>query len=95
MSYSPSQDNETLGIGGQSFTELNQTINSGQAVIDLENNYTFRDSDTRFVNGIRIDRPITINGYGFAIDGANKARIFDIFAQVTLNNIVFINGKLH
>ena len=93
LSYSPSQDNETLGIGGQSFTELNQTINSGQAVIDLENNYTFRDSDTRFVNGIRIDRPITIYGNGFAIDGANKARIFDIYAPVTLNNIVFINGN--
>ena len=94
LSLPSNNNNNVLGSGGQSFTELNETINGGtQSVIDLKNNYTFTDRDTDFVNGIRINRPLTINGNGFAIDGANKARIFDIYAPVTLNNIVFINGN--
>ena len=94
LSLPSNNNNNVLGSGGQSFTELNETINGGtQSVIDLKNNYTFTDRDTDFVNGIRINRPLTINGNGFAIDGANKARIFDIYALVTLNNIVFINGN--
>ena len=77
-----------------SFTKLNETINSENTVIDLTDNYKYMAGDEAFVNGIIINRSITINGNGITIDGSNTARIFNITGNdVTINNITFINGR--
>ena len=77
-----------------SFTKLNETINSENTVIDLTDNYKYMAGDESFVNGIIINRSISINGNGITIDGSNTARIFNIkAADVTINNIIFTNGK--
>ncbi|MBR6023704.1 MAG: Ig-like domain repeat protein, partial [Methanobrevibacter sp.] len=92
----PTNNNDSvIGAGWESFTKLNETINSAQGdTIDLCDNYVFTPGeDDAFVNGIRIDREITIVGHDLTIDGANKARIFDIYAPVTIKNLVFVNGN--
>ncbi|WP_295621553.1 hypothetical protein [uncultured Methanobrevibacter sp.] len=77
-----------------SFAKLNETINSGNTVIDLTDNYKYSDGDEAFVHGIDINNSITINGNGITIDGSNTARIFNIFADnVIINNIIFTNGN--
>ena len=93
----PTNNNDSvLGSGGESFTKLNEKINGGsQAEISLTGNYTYIDGDEAFKNGIPINRDVTIKGNTYAIDGANKARIFNISSgvTVTLNGITFINGN--
>ena len=90
----PASNEGVIGAGGGSFTELNTTINgNSDSVVNLNQNYTYNSGETAFINGIIINREVTINGNGYAIDGANAARIFDIQSGgVILNNIVFING---
>ena len=62
-------------------------------VLNLTNNYEFYpESDTP--NGIKINKSITINGNGFAIDGKGSSSIFNISADnVVLENISLINGN--
>ncbi|WP_188118152.1 Ig-like domain repeat protein, partial [Methanobrevibacter millerae] len=94
LSNSILDENETLGVGGGSFTELNELINGNtNTVIDLGQNYTYVSRDS-FDDGIKINRPLTINGNGYAIDGNGMARIFNITSSVTLNNVVFIRGAV-
>ncbi|WP_296887139.1 Ig-like domain repeat protein [uncultured Methanobrevibacter sp.] len=91
----PASNEGVIGAGGGSFAELNTTINgNSDSVVNLNQNYTYNSGETAFINGIIINRAVTINGNGYAIDGAKMARIFDIrSAGVILNNIVFINGN--
>ena len=95
LSLPDNNGDSIVGSGGGSFVELNNTINGGSQsnVIDLNQNYTFTNGDSAFINGIRIERALTINGHGYTIDGANQARIFDIYAPVTIINVTFINGN--
>ena len=44
------------------------------------------------VNGIVINRSITINGNGHTINANNQARIFNVTNYVNFNNIVFRNA---
>ena len=90
----PASNEGVIGAGGGSFAELNTTINgNSDSVVNLNQNYTYNSGETAFTNGIVINRAVTINGNGYAIDGANAAKIFDIQSGgVILNNIVFING---
>ncbi|MBE6511515.1 MAG: hypothetical protein E7Z74_09725, partial [Methanobrevibacter millerae] len=62
-------------------------------VLNLTNNYEFYpESDTP--NGIKINKSISINGNGFAIDGKGSSNIFNISADnVVLENISLINGN--
>lgn len=76
------------------FDALQAKISNAESgsTIYLHNNYTYDDTFTS--EGIVIDRPITIEGNGFTIDGAGKSRIFNIstISRVFLNNIRFVNG---
>ena len=96
LSYSPSQNNETLGVGGGSFTELNNLIaGSTDSVITLGKNYTFvSGTDDAYATGILINRNVEIIGNGYTIDASNHARAFRIAQAntVTLTGITFING---
>ena len=43
----------------------------------MVNNYTYNNStDNNLVNGIVINKTITINGNGYTINALNKSRIF-------------------
>ena len=81
-----------------SFTDLNKDINGNEKnEITLTRHYLFNGTDiddSRFTEGISINRTVTINGNGITIDGANLARLFYICpgANVKFLNINFING---
>ena len=78
------------------FWFLNYTLNSNSdAVINLTNDFYFdSDYDSAFVDGIVIDRSVTINGNGYTIDAKGQARIFQVMCtDVVLENITFINGN--
>ncbi|WP_462315202.1 Ig-like domain-containing protein [Methanobrevibacter sp.] len=63
------------------------------SVINLTRNYTFLDGVDLILEGIVIDKNLTIDGKGFTIDASNKARIFDVKASnVTFKNINFVNA---
>ena len=70
--------NVTLRAGNDgTFSELQEEINRGSPVINLEKNYTYDDGFT--TTGILIDHDVTINGVGnIVLDANHKARIFDI-----------------
>ena len=77
------------------FTDLNNLIqNSEENVIKLDKNYTYNNNtDYNLINGININKEITIDGQGFTIDGNNLAGIFNIgYTTVILKNIKLING---
>ena len=84
--------------GASSFTDLNYLINtqySSNDTITLSRNYTFNgtDDDSGFIDGIGINRGVTIDGQNHVLDGANFSRILLIsHANVTLKNMVFVNG---
>ena len=82
------------GVDSGTFDELQKKINNASegSTIEFFNNYTY--DDTFEAKGIMINKSLTIEGNGFTIDGANKARIFFIDAtnNITLNNIVFKNA---
>ena len=85
----PSVDNKT-------FTALKEKIdNAGDnSTVVLPNDYMYENEFT--VDGILINKSLTIDGNGFTIDANNSARIFNIAgATVTLQNIKFINGQIN
>ena len=89
--------NDILTEGSDSFSELDSLVQNAEinASVELNNNYTYSDSDVALKNGIIINKNITIDGKGYAIDGANIASIFNITnnAHVILKNIVFKNAR--
>lgn len=95
-----SENNDKLSATPGTFSDLNEKIeNAENGVLDLEYNFTYdpeEDGDS-FKYGISITKDITINGHGFTISGKNSARMFTItgygYEKVTLNNIIFKNGK--
>ncbi|MBE6486958.1 MAG: hypothetical protein E7Z85_08980, partial [Methanosphaera stadtmanae] len=83
--------------GEGSFTELQRLINEN-SVIELSQNYQFISGtdDDELVDGIVINKDLTIYGYGFTIDAKNSARIFKISGtdiNVELINIKLINAN--
>ena len=87
-------DEEKLSSPFGTFTELNQVIGDGSKwTINLDKDYSFAPgTDSNFVNGIVINRSITINGNGHTINANNQARIFNVTNYVNFNNIVFRNA---
>ena len=78
------------------FWALNQKINGNDKnEINLTNDYYYDPAyDSAFTGGIRINRPVTINGNGHTIDAKGQACIFYVGGDnVTINNITFVNGK--
>ena len=89
-------ENDELISEGTSgtFAELQANITAAKqgSTLTLTKNYE-RESDFD-VEGIIIDKSITIDGNGFKIDAQGNSRIFKITADVvTLKNIIFANGK--
>ena len=78
------------------FTDLNNEISKITAGgnYTLKKDYTYSPNDSDYVNGINITNDnIVIDGNGHTINGAGKARIFNILSNnVILKNINFING---
>ena len=83
----------TVDFDGTTFSQLQSKINSANNydTIVLTKNVKQDGSSPIF-----IDKPITIDGRGFTIDGNNNGRMMTITgANVTLKNISFINGYDH
>ena len=87
-------DEEILSSPFGTFTELNQILgDQSEWTINLDKDYSFSPSvDSNLVNGIVIDRSITINGNGHTINANNQSRIFNVTNYVNFNNIVFKNA---
>ncbi|MEE1129318.1 MAG: right-handed parallel beta-helix repeat-containing protein, partial [Methanobrevibacter sp.] len=67
--------------------------NMNGTVLNLSGNYEFYP-EIDALDGIKINKSITINGNGFVIDGKGESRIFNILADdVVLENISLINGN--
>ena len=86
-------DDEIGAKDDGTFTALQEKINNAPegSTITLENDYKYDEGFS--VDGIGIDKKLTINGNGYTIDALNKARIFEITgSNVILKNVQFYNG---
>ena len=86
----------TITAPEHTFWFLNYTINGNDnPVIELSHDFYFDPAyDAAFVNGIVINRPVTIKGNGNAIDAKRQARIFYVqSANAVLENLTIINAN--
>ena len=78
------------------FTDLQEKINAAGGVLDLEYNFTFNsnfDDFDDFECGVKINKPLTVNGNGYTISGNNTVSIMNIKGNgVILNNVTFVDG---
>ena len=75
------------------FDILQDLINNNDE-IELDRDYTYVPGVDEIIEGIIIDKNITIDGKGHTIDAKEMTRIFNVQATgVTFKNIVFANGK--
>ena len=83
-------------ITKNSFKDLKGIIDSAGNVINLETDYKYKNkNDAAVGDGIPIEKSIIINGNGHTLDGDEYATFFEIngrTAEVTFNNIEFVNG---
>ena len=87
-------ESNEISISQDSFTQLNdkiQSISSG-GTLTLDKNYTYSDGDIK--TGIAINKDLTIDGRGYTLNGAGQSSIFKITGNhnVILKNINFINA---
>ena len=97
MHHIPATDSIFISVKpNNTFWALNHTINGNDnPVIELSNDYYF-DSvyDADFVDGIVINRPVTIKGNGYTIDAKGKSRIFHVTSgAINITNVTLKNGK--
>ena len=81
-----------------SFSALNETINGNtDSEVNLTNDYKFYSAyDGKLINGILINRKVTINGNGHTIDSKEVSRQFDVEADgVIIKNLTFKNSHYH
>ena len=81
---------------GKTIADLNELINNNSdSEVYLDGNYSFYfGSDISFMDGIVIDRPLTIYGNGFAIDGGNYSRIFFVdCSDVVFRDLIIKNAN--
>ena len=86
----------TITAPEHTFWFLNYTINGNDnPVIELSHDFYFDPAyDAAFVNGIVINRPVTIKGNGNAIDAKRQARIFYVqSANAVLENLTIKNAN--
>ena len=86
---------QTVEINVKGDFDLLQDLvnNESLSIINLERNYTYNEFDT-ITEGVRITRPITINGNGFTIDAKGKSRIFYVTAgSINITDVTLKNGK--
>ncbi len=78
------------------FTALQEKINNADenATITLENDYAYDEGFS--IDGIIINKALTIDGKGYTINGNSKARIFYLYGNnIVLKNIDFKNSSGH
>ena len=93
--FQPINRTVTITVPEHTFWFLNYTINGNDnPVIELSHDFYFDPAyDAAFVNGIVINRPVTIKGNGNAIDAKRQARIFYVqSANTVIENITFKNA---
>ena len=76
-----------------SFTDLQNLIDDSGNYMELNSSYTFKNGDN--VNGILINKDITIDGKGNTLNGAYAGRIFNVSQSrtLTLKNLNIVNGN--
>lgn len=86
-------DNSQIGEKDTgTFSALQKKIDNASegSTVMLENDYVYTGSG----GVIQISKSLTIDGYGFTVDGNNEIPLFYITAgDVVFKNIVFANGK--
>ena len=97
LSLDQNNDDKLKDSGELNFNDLNRIINgNSNSTINLSNNYKYdEESDQDFVNGIIIDRDLTIYGNGITLNGNSMARIFNVIdsnLNVSFYDIHFKNG---
>ena len=77
------------------FTDLQKKIDDAPvgSTITLEKDYIYNSGFS--ANGITINKELTIKGNGYTIDALGQSRIFNITSAITLDNIIFKNGKVN
>ena len=89
-------DNQLIGANDSdngTFDDLAKKISAVEdgGVLNITKDYKYSDGST---GGIKINRSITIDGGGNALDGKHISRIFSVTAgNVTLKNLNFINAQ--
>ena len=82
---------------GTTFWDLNKTINGNtNDTITLDRDYAYNQTtDSAFTYGIKITRPVTINGNGHTIDTKGNASVFYVKANnVTIKNLTIKNAYI-
>ena len=88
-----SEENVLPDVDAKSFADLNDTISKSGNVVNLTDNYEYKDGDGYYVE-VTIDEgdTLTINGNNHVIEGNNKAGVFKfINGTVFINNLTFKN----
>ncbi len=89
------ENDDVLKEGNNSFGDLEKLIDSAESgsTIVLDRDYI---NDGYKVDGIKIEKDITIDGQGHTLDGHYKSRIFQVSdgSKVVFKNITFKRGKL-
>ena len=93
----PNSDEVLSAEPDGTFRDLDNRIDSASGTLELDRNYVYNSSiDWYYVgnSGIEINKNIVIDGKGHTIDAKGFSRIFQLTGnhEVTLKNIVFING---
>lgn len=86
--------NELENSDSGSFDEFQELIYNSGSTIELTKDYKRTDDDTVSLDGIKVNKRVTIDGKGHTIDASNLGRIFylDRYA-IVLKNIKFINAN--
>ena len=94
LAVDSSEGFEIISSSENTLTDLNDGIYNVN-VINLTKDYAFNeDNDKNHVNGIAVNKDLTINGNNHVIDGSSKSRIFTINSgNVIINNLVIKNAQ--
>ena len=84
------EDSE-LSVTTGTFTDLANEITNASDELNLTQDYKYNIGDNK--EGIKITKPITINGNGHVLDALSQSRIFNILSFANLKNITFKNAK--
>lgn len=90
-------DENELSANPGTFTDLANEIKNSNGALYLNRSYIYTSSeDSSYVNGISINKKITIYGNGFTINGNYKSSAFLMtYDNIIISNILFINCKAH
>lgn len=90
-----SQEKAVLSASNtKTFADLRSQIvktNAGDTIV-LDSDYAYNSGFS--INGVTIDKKLTIDGNGHTLDGKKSGRIITAYADnIVLKNIIFANGK--